>query len=40
VGDLVAVGEIPLIVARAGFIPLPGSFTPVQASEPGTHPAR
>jgi hypothetical protein len=38
VGDLVVVGEAALIAARAGFVPLPGSFTPVHVPEHGTHP--
>lgn len=38
VGDMVVVGEAALIVARAGFVPLPGSFTPVHVHEHGTHP--
>jgi hypothetical protein len=37
-GDMVVVGEAALIVARAGFVPLPGSFTPVHVHEHGTHP--
>jgi hypothetical protein len=38
VGDMVVVGEAALIVARAGFVPLTGSFTPVHVHEHGTHP--
>jgi hypothetical protein len=38
VGDMVVVGEAALIAARAGFVPLPGSFTPVHVHEHGTHP--
>jgi len=38
VGDMVVGGEATLIAARAGFVPLPGSFTPVHVHEHGTHP--
>jgi hypothetical protein len=38
VGDVVAVGEAALAVARAGWLPLPGPFTPVHRAEPGTRP--
>jgi hypothetical protein len=38
VGDMVVAGEAALIVARAGFVPLPGNFTPVHVHEHGTHP--
>jgi hypothetical protein len=38
VGDMVVVGETALTVARAGFTPLRGTFTPVRVHEHGTHP--
>jgi hypothetical protein len=38
VGDVVVVGEAALAVARAGWLPLPGPFTPVRHAEPGTRP--
>lgn len=37
-GDMVVVGEAALIAARARFVSLPGSFTPVHVHEHGTHP--
>jgi hypothetical protein len=38
VGDVVVIGEAALAVARAGWLPLPGPFTPVRRAEPGTCP--
>jgi hypothetical protein len=35
---MVVVGEAPLIVDRAGFIPLEGDFKPVRIHDHGTHP--
>jgi hypothetical protein len=37
-GDVIVIGEAALIVARAGWLPLPGPFTPVYRAEPGTRP--
>ncbi len=37
-GDMITVGEAALIVERAGFSYLRGSFTPVRAHDHGTHP--
>ena len=38
VGDIVAVGEVPLAVARAGWSPACGGLTEVRTSQYGTHP--
>jgi hypothetical protein len=38
VADLVVVGETPLIVDRAGWVPLRGGITEVRLDEHGTHP--
>jgi hypothetical protein len=38
VGDVVVIGEAAPAVARAGWLPLPGPFTPVRRAEPGTRP--
>jgi hypothetical protein len=37
-GDMVTVGEAALIVERAGFSLLRGSFAPVRVHDHGTHP--
>jgi hypothetical protein len=38
VGDLVAVGEVPLAVAKAGWTPVNGGLTEVRTREHGTNP--
>jgi hypothetical protein len=38
VGDVVVIGDAALTVARAGWLPLPGPFTPVHRAGPGTCP--
>jgi hypothetical protein len=38
VGDLVAVGEVPLAVAKAGWTPVTGPLTEVRTREHGTSP--
>lgn len=38
VGDVVAVGEAALAVARAGWTPVRGGLNEVRAGEHGTHP--
>jgi hypothetical protein len=38
VGDLVAVGEAPLVCERAGWAPLRGGITEARIDEHGTHP--
>jgi hypothetical protein len=38
VGDVVAVGEVPLAVARAGWTPVRGGLDEVRTDEHGTHP--
>ena len=38
VGDLVAVGEVPLAVAKAGWTPVTGPLTEVRIREHGTNP--
>ena len=38
VGDLVAVGEVPLAVAKAGWTPVTGPLTEVRSREHGTRP--
>jgi hypothetical protein len=38
VGDLVAVGEVPLAVAKAGWTPVTGPLSEVRTREHGTSP--
>ena len=38
VGDIVAVGEVPLAVGRTGWIPVRGGLTEVRPREHGTNP--
>jgi len=38
VGDLVAVGEVPLAVAKVGWTPVSGGLTEVRIREHGTSP--
>jgi hypothetical protein len=38
VGDLVCVGEAPLVCERAGWAPLRGGITEARVDEHGTHP--
>ena len=38
VGDLVAVGEVPLAVARLGWTPVSGGLNEARTDEHGTHP--
>jgi len=38
VGDVVVVGEVPLAVAKAGWIPVAGGLNEVRASQHGTRP--
>jgi hypothetical protein len=38
VGDLVCVGEAPLVCKRAGWAPLRGGITEARVDEHGTHP--
>jgi hypothetical protein len=38
VGDVVAVGEVPLAVGRAGWKPVHGGLAEVRVHEHGTHP--
>lgn len=39
VGDVVVIGEAALTVARAGWLPLPGPFTPCAAPSPAPAPS-
>jgi hypothetical protein len=38
VGDVVAVGEVPLAVAKAGWTPVAGGLNEARSGEPGTRP--
>jgi len=38
VGDVVAVGEVPLAVGRAGWTPVRGGLNEVRTSEHGSRP--